>query len=200
MPRVLAPEPEPAPAPAPAIPALPPIVGGDEDPPERALSSADALPFVLIYSPGDCLLTDDGPVPRVIEQRLQPGLGGVSRDKRGQWHMSGLSDDVRQAGRRILPLALGYCVQAIPGTDLYRPAWGEVRDGRIVEDPIKRTAFVARLVAEGHLPPPSRRAVERAIDDLEKIVEVHPSQGGHSLTIDTLRRRIAAARAYLETL
>jgi hypothetical protein len=184
-----------------AAPSYPRISGGDNEPAEPELRKDAALPFVLLWQRGDYIATSDGVLPRLVVQPLVPGIGGVSRRRDGRFELGGLADDVRQGRRKILPLDLGYCIEISPGSDRWRPVWGQVVDGQIVEDETAYRRWCAARVADGTIPAPTATDLERIGEKLERVIAIDPSKGGHAREIPALQKQldnVKAARAALE--
>jgi hypothetical protein len=132
-------------------------------------------PVLLAYSPDrnpDVFKVDgvDRVLPILRTVRCRAGTNGITRRKNGDFDLSGLEDNLRESGWKLID-PTRYNVAHEGG---WRPVWSTVRaDGRVVESPAKYAAFVASLVDDGTLPPPSEAGIERQAEHL-RAVATHP--------------------------
>ena len=107
-----------------------------------------------------------------------------------------LADDARQAGKRVLPMELGYCVGVDGTIDCWRPLWSEVRGGVIVEDTAAYEAWLQGLMASGTLPYPTPEQCRAQAEKLDNLCAMDPAKAGHSREVKAYERlRDAALRA-----
>ena len=101
-----------------------------------------------------------------------------------------------QAGKRVLPMELGYCVGVDGTSDCWRPLWSEVRGGVIVEDTAAYEAWLQGLMDSGTLPRPTPEQCRGQAEKLDNLCAMDPAKAGHSREVKAYERlRDAALRA-----
>lgn len=165
-----------------ATPRIPVIRGAAEEDPAADVQDGVGQAFILLWTRGDYYATTTGKVlPRLIPQRLENGLGGVRQLRDGSYDLSGLADDCRQARKRLIDNSKHfYCVAADDFPGRYRPAWGQIRDGVMVESVTEYEAWLEALYASGEIPRPTPEQLERLGDRYDALVAIDEAKGGHS--------------------
>lgn len=178
-----------------------PRIVGEEDAPAPRPNAGDNRPFVLIWPIGGYSMLGDGRggyfiAPRLIEQRMESGLGGCVQLRDGSWDMSGLIADSKQSRKRVLPMHLDYCLEF--DRDCWRPAWSTVTsDGRVVLSPALYADWVRGLMENGIIPPPGPEELSAIVRQHEILLEQASSkfQPGSRAIKDAEKLHAAAVAA-----